>query len=224
MSPVSNGGSGPQPYYADEHVTLFHGDSRELLPVISADLAVTDPPYGIGLDYGHADDWRPDRDFWRALYDALPRSSSLHMTCSNRHLPYWIEELDASGFNYLHTSVYWNDTRAGGNWNGQFAYAWEPLLSFGKGHGFKLAERMLTDVLQHGGKRVTEHPAERTHGVWLAFMRLLPAGVILDPFAGSGTTLRVAKDLGRRAIGIEIEEKFCELAANRCAQEVMAVA
>ena len=68
-----------------------------------------------------------------------------------------------------------------------------------------------------------EHPAQKPEDLmrWC----ILQAGdeyqTILDPFCGSGTTLRAAKDLGRKAIGIEIEEKYCEIAANRMSQEVM---
>jgi DNA modification methylase len=208
-----------KPYYQDPFVELYHGEATEILPHLQADLVLTDPPYGIGLAYGeHEDNWRPDHTFWLLVAAALPAQTSIHMTVSNKHLPYWIDELRAASFDYAHCSVYWNDTRAGGNWNGQFAYAWEPLLSFQRG-AFRLGSRMMTDVFRHDGRRTSDHPAERSAPAWATFASCLPDGVILDPFAGSGTTLRVAKDLGRRAIGIEKDEHWCEIAAGRCAQD-----
>ena len=68
------------------------------------------------------------------------------------------------------------------------------------------------------------HPTQKPIGVMLWCLGFMPPGAVLDPFCGSGTTLRAAKDLGRRAIGIEIEERYCEIAAKRCAQEVMDIA
>ncbi|KKK62925.1 hypothetical protein LCGC14_2999480, partial [marine sediment metagenome] len=65
------------------------------------------------------------------------------------------------------------------------------------------------------------HPSPRRlqHVNWL--VRFFGEESILDPFAGAGTTLRAAKDLGRKAIGIEIEEKYCEIAAKRLGQEML---
>lgn len=74
-----------------------------------------------------------------------------------------------------------------------------------------------------GNEEVTEHPAPFPRRLASDHIRSWSNGadLVLDPFMGSGTTLRAAKDLGRRAIGIEIEEKYCEIAANRLRQEVL---
>jgi site-specific DNA-methyltransferase (adenine-specific) len=82
---------------------------------------------------------------------------------------------------------------------------------------------MMSDVFAHRGDRTTSHPAERQPGVWRAFLNLLPGDVVLDPFMGSGTTLDAARSLRRKAIGIEIEEKYCEIAVQRLAQLVLAL-
>lgn len=202
--------------------TIHLGDSELIVPTLGLQDVhyVTDPPYGIGLEYGYTvDDWRPPYEYWQMLFDNCGSESTLHMTVSNKHLDGWLRDVTDAGWRYLHTSVYWNRRRAGGNANGQFAYAWEPLLSFSKTGTLTLARRMLTDVLWHKGVRSTEHPAERDLGVWRTFMSHLSRDrLIVDPFLGVGTTLRAALDLGLEAVGIEREERWCRQAAMRCSQ------
>jgi len=98
-------------------------------------------------------------------------------------------------------------------------YGADPLLTTGRG-GYPNTMQS-TRVAERNGHPCPK-PVEWMR--WLVQRAMDESDVVLDPFAGSGTTLRAAKDLGRHAIGIEIEERYCQIAAERCAQEVLDLA
>jgi DNA modification methylase len=202
------------PYYADDLVTLYHGDCRELLPGIEADVVVTDPPYGIGWlpRVNHQDTpWRDDERFdvlplldigsghcfWGGNYFPLPPTESW-LLWIKRPLGY---DFDGDPRSYSTVEMAWTDFGGKPRTHNQ---TWD------------------------GGKRAGDpsnreflHPAQKPLELMRWCIELAPPGTVLDPFAGSGTTLLAAKSLNRKSIGIEIEERYCEIAANRCRQEVL---
>lgn len=210
-----------KPYYADELVTLYHGDCRELIDDVAATAVVTDPPYGIGVEYGHSTDTPAYVEQLVAdLWPRLARFERVALTpgVGNIHRyppPTW--------------TLCWFDP--GGVGSGPWGFCtWQPILVYGKDPYLSQGLGRRPDgleLMQRGDPdRELGHPCPKPVGVlrWLIQRTTLPTDVILDPFAGSGTTLRAAKDLGRRAIGIELEERFCEIAVRRVAQEALEVA
>ena len=215
----------PAPYFQDESCTIYHGDCRELLPLIGpVDLVLTDPPYGV------------DRAGWddRADTVVLAEWVAEWLRISPRVLFTWLArgvwdlgrvlENVAEIYRVLvwHKPMVLNGGRANYTWH------WEPVVFAGP-VGSKAPGKpfYVPDVISANPPAFRVNPENVAHNSQkpLALIRTLleplPAGLVLDPFMGSGTTLRAAKDLGRKAIGIEIEERYCEIAAKRLAQAVL---
>lgn len=202
-----------KPYYQDEWATIYHGDCREILPRLDpVDLVATDPPYGVGFKYEAShNDSREDYVEWAQSCFQLYRERSriTMLTTGMRNL-------------WLYPRADWvlcwakpGSTRRSdlGGFN-----EWEPVLVYGKPkiwNDFKY----LPDCANHL-KGKSEHPCPKPLALykWL-IQQAGEVRAVLDPFMGSGTTLRAAKDLAIKSIGIEIEEKYCEIAVNRLRQE-----
>lgn len=228
-----------KPYYEDDSVTIYHGDCRDLLGGVYGSLLLTDPPYGIPKGAavwrrnGTAiEDWGEEGhnaivEGWRelvAMSDAwvvefgLRAGDGFAMAAEHARLG-WVP----SNVYSLVKSAPAPTPRPG------FCNAIELALvsRIGKpkwhGSGY-VPNRWIGMTPNRAGTswgHPTEKPSEPLNVLVLALSA--PGDIVLDPFAGSGTTLRAAKDCGRRAIGIELEESYCEIAARRCAQEVLAL-
>lgn len=232
----------PKPYYDDGHgIVIYHGDCREILPHLpKLDLVLTDPPY-VGLSGGYefvnggvARQVTPSKsigDIWNANYEwlsILPEASQLIVFTTHHAMQELLTKIPGK----LVLIGAWHKPNAHpGN-------PFTPKYSVEYYVGSRLTSacdwRGITDHLSicqdFGGCMAREriqntdgsnaHPTQKPLEV---MTKLIPpkAQTILDPFMGTGTTLRAAKDLGRKCIGIEIDEKYCEIAARRLAQEVL---
>ena len=207
-----------KPYYQDDSVTIYHGDCLDLLPIVSADVAITDPPYNVGLKYTKkTDDSRADYSKWCGAWFRLLRNAAKTVALTpgtpNVHLWLDMEEPDLWLCNW----------RPNGHGYSKAGFChWEPMLVWGPVQG-----KRKTDVIRAPIINIPEaepHPCPKPVAWAEGAINLLApdGGTVLDPFIGSGTTLVAAKKLGRKAIGMEIEERYCEISANRCRQESLA--
>jgi DNA modification methylase len=207
-----------KPYYQDDACTIYHADCREILPTLAADLILTDPPYNAGKDYGQHDD-RMDPVIYRAWcseWFQLCRAAGPRVIVFPGHgnLPMWFEIAPPSGIGCWYKPGNRASSHLG--WN-----EWEPWLYWGQRLGG--SDTFRVPFISNQAKDAGGHPCPKPALLFRHLLVKTKAATVLDPFMGSGTTLRAAKDLGRRAIGIEIEERYCEIAARRLGQEVLAL-
>jgi DNA modification methylase len=212
-------------YYEDDFVTLYHGDClTEHREWLDADVLVTDPPYGYshksgGGPRGNAS-WKntsiandQDTEARDAVLSAWGVKPSLVFGSWKKPKP-----------DTTHTVLVWDKGDAAGM--GDLSVPWKPNYEeiYVSGKGFK--GKRETSILR--GHTIISwessgrtHPHEKPSSLMQALIAKCPIGVIADPFAGSGTTLYAAKALGRKVTGVELEEKYCEIIAKRCSQEVL---
>ncbi len=209
-----------QPYYQDDAVTIYQGDCREILPQLEpVDLVLTDPPYGMQYqsNYRTATAQLPlirmDGEYPTWIFTALQPRVAMLVWCRWDSLYVIPKPVSLIAWDKGNCSA--------GDLEHAFGRRWEACAFYpGPEHEFITRPQDLIRVSRMTGAGIL-HPAEKPVEVMTFLMACHPGEIILDPFMGSGTTLRAAKDLGRKAIGIEIEEKYCEIAAKRMSQEVL---
>jgi len=218
-----------QPYYDHAGIQIFHGDCRDILPTLDpVDLVLTDPPYGIGLDTDNSR-FSGGNNVTQAKRRAYGRIEGAGLPVKNDHAPFDPSFLLDYG---KHQIIWgWNnypDRLPRGAclvWLKRYDEAFGTFLSdaelawMSKGHGVYCRR----DLSNNGVSRERVHPTQKPLSLMRWCLTFFPdAQSILDPFMGSGTTLLATKQLGRSCIGIELDERYCEIAAMRLQQEVMA--
>jgi len=208
-----------KPYYQDDHATIYNADARELVPQLSFDVVVTDPPYGIN----YQQTIKGARDYKKIAGD------------ENTDLARWIiREIHPKPMLVFGINHFADCLPVAGRWicwdkrvvesadkmlGSPFELAWINTTKDLAGHMIRLQHGGIVNADKHNEKRF--HPTQKPVKLLRRCIDYMPEGVIIDPFMGSGSTLRAAKDLNRKSIGIEIDEQYCEIAARRLAQEVL---
>ncbi len=221
-----------RPYYEQDGITIYHGDCREVLPQLSTvDAVITDPPYALptrvasGRSYtSNLGDLSIAEHYFRGLFEDLWRvlgeTGQMFLFCDGTFYP------------VLFRAAYGRPSMAVLVWDkGQI----------GMGREFRKSHELILRLWQEKTPTVSDgtgrpdilrcspvHPSERVHPAekpvsLLSSLMWCCGHTVLDPFSGSGATLIAAQATNRHAIGIEIEERYCEIAAKRLAQGVLAL-
>ena len=210
-------------YYQDDLVTLYHGDCLEVPEWLQADVLVTDPPYGMDYKGFGGRKGEPRRASGRLAVagdeTAGARDAALSAWGNKPALIFgrWnIPRPDGTRMRLI-----WDKSPCGfmGDLNLPWGAAEEEIYVLGSGFvGKRTGNVIRAQTLMSSDARRPDHPTPKPIGL----MEVLVGktlGSIADPFAGSGATLIAARNLGRHAIGVELEERYCELIAKRLSQQ-----
>lgn len=222
------------PYYEDDFVTLWLGDCREVTAWQGADALVTDPPYGIS----HLPEHRGAPASWSMTRIQGDESTALR----DEVLVSWLSGHGQRREKFMlpraalvfgswkaprprntRAVLVWDKGPAAGMGDMTLPWkpSWEEIYVLGSGFVGTRDEAVYRGVMVSWESQGRMHPHQKPEGLLTRLIAKCPPGVVADPFAGSGSTLVAAKRLGRQAVGVEVEERYCEAAAKRLAQGVL---
>jgi len=238
-----------KPFFQDDAIQIFHGDCFDILPDLAGiGAVVTDPPYSSGGQFrgdrakttvqkyvqtemaqyrnDFAGDNRDQRSFliWAQLWLNMARRActpgAVILAFTDwRQLPTMTDAIQVAGWVWRNLATWWKPGIR--MQRGRFSSSAEYLV-YGSNGEILESENSPQNVFSCANDRDRQHVAQKPTDVMRWALQVVPKGaVILDPFCGSGSTLRAAKDLGFRAIGIEVDERYCEIAAKRLSQQVL---
>lgn len=211
-------------YYQDDLVTLYHGDCLDQTEWLEADVLVTDPPYGIAWQAGGLNDKASVRaeavQSIVADEDTTARDKVLEVWGSKPSVVFgsWRKPLS---WMPNHRLIWHKSNRQPGITSAAFYPIDEEIWLTGSGWHGKPPLASIITTNEHRGMqpKLIGHPTPKPVGLMEILIQRCPEGLIADPFAGSGATLIAARNLGRKAIGVELEEKYCEIIAKRLSQQ-----
>lgn len=213
-------------YYEDEYVQLHQGDCRAIRGWTEADVLVTDPPYGVDWKQRIGDGRRAKEQAFnhhvvQGDADSSIRDEALAIWGGRPAIIFgsWRVARPSS----VRSLLIWNKEGAySGPLNAAFFTNHEEIYVVGE--GWRKSSPPLRSVItttEHRGSATADvgHPTPKPIGLMERLIDRCPPGLIADPFAGSGATLIAARNLGRKAIGVELEERYCELIVKRLSQQ-----
>lgn len=224
-----------EPYYEDDFVTLYHGDCLEVMPLLgqSIDVILTDPPFFMpATHYSSRTQWQRSwgdtgilASFWKQVLDvAIPTmkpEGHFISFCDGASYPVFYPETYRR-FDSI-SSLVWNKGRIGmgSPWRNQH----ELMIAARWKGSHRSDDRGQADVFTHAPVTSSRrlHPVDKPVELLAQILSPItpPSGIVLDPFAGGGSTLLAATQSGFKSFGIESEERYCEIIAKRCAQNVL---
>jgi DNA modification methylase len=224
------------PYYQDSHVTIINADCRDVMARLPRGLVVTDPPYNIGYHYDGYKDNLTAEEYQELIRVACPSPCVLIHYAEDLCAVSWtLEEIPQKMVAWVYPS---NTAR---QWRGIGWWGCKPDFkkdgqAYRNPNDKRIKERIARgerarrydwweiDQVKNVSEEKTQHPCQIPTEVMLRILKITNCQLVIDPFAGSGTTLVAAKQMGIRSIGIERNPKYCSIAANRCASEFAGLA